>query len=61
MIKSSETSLMERYNIKKVPALIIVKATEKKPYYFKEEFSFKKMFEFVNIFSETYVPGGGSS
>ena len=31
MIKSSETDLMDRYNIKKVPALIIVKANEKKP------------------------------
>ena len=61
MIKSSETELMERYNIKKVPTLIVVKATEKKPYFYKDEYTFKKLFEFINIFSETYVPGGGSS
>ena len=53
--------MVERYNIKKIPALIVVKATEKKPYYFKDNYTFKAMFEFLNVFSETYVPGGGSS
>jgi len=61
VIKSSETELIERYNIKKLPALIVVKATEKKPFYYKGDYSFKGMFDFINVFSETYVPGGGSS
>jgi hypothetical protein len=42
--------------------MIVVKTGEKKPFYFTgKEFNFRALFEFLNIYSEVFVPGGGSS
>lgn len=38
-----------------------MKTTEKKPYYYSGEMKFPSIFKFLNIYSETFVPGGGSS
>jgi len=38
-----------------------VKTTEKKPYIYKGEMKFTPIFDFLNVFSEVFVPGGGSS
>ena len=41
---------------------MVIKAGEKKPIVFdKKEFNFENLFEFLNIYSEVFVPGGGSS
>lgn len=39
----------------------MVKTGEKKPIPFKGEFNYKSIFDFFNIYSEVFVPGGGSS
>jgi len=39
----------------------VVKSTEKKPNVYNGEIKFQTIFEFLNIFSEVFVPGGGSS
>ncbi|KAM3138678.1 hypothetical protein pb186bvf_009242 [Paramecium bursaria] len=62
IIRKEEQNLVDRYNVKKFPKLIVVKANEKKPFEYKgEDFKFKALFEFLNVFSEVFVPGGGSS
>jgi hypothetical protein len=54
--------LVQKYAIKKFPTLIVVKTGEKKPFiYDGKEFDFGNIFEFLNIYSEVFVPGGGSS
>lgn len=60
-MRNTEEDLMERYNIKNVPTVIVVKATEKRPQIYKGEMKFNELFKFINIFSEVFVPGGGSS
>ena len=52
---------MDRYNIRSVPSIMVVKTTEKKPIMYKGEIKYQKIFEFLNIYSEAFVPGGGSS
>ena len=52
---------MDRYNIKTFPKIIVVKTTEKKPNVYNGEMKFQPIFQYLNIFSEVFVPGGGSS
>lgn len=53
---------MGRYNIKKFPSVVVIKAGEKQPIaYNGAGFKFADLFEFLNIYSEVFVPGGGSS
>ena len=40
---------------------MVVKAGEKLPILYKGEMKFKPIFEFLNIYSEAFVSGGGSS
>lgn len=62
LVRSSDDILVERYAIKKFPSVIVVKAGEKRPiFYTGKEFNFEGLFEFLNIYSEVFVPGGGSS
>ena len=52
---------MEKYKIKETPTVLVLKANENKPIFYKGELKFKPIFEFLNIYSEAFVPGGGSS
>lgn len=62
LVRSSDTALVSKYNVKKFPTVMVIKAGEKKPIVFdKKEFNFENLFEFLNIYSEVFVPGGGSS
>ena len=62
LVRSSDDILVDRYAIKKFPSVIVIKTGEKKPiFYTGKEFKFEGLFEFLNIYSEVFVPGGGSS
>ena len=62
IVRSSDEIVVDNYNIKSFPSIIVIKAGEKKPHVFKgKEFKFNEIFEFLNVFSEVFVPGGGSS
>lgn len=58
IIRKDETELFERYGVKKTPTIIVVKPTEKKPIYYKGEINYKAIFDFLNVYTETFVPGG---
>jgi hypothetical protein len=61
MISSTDDILVKRYRINDFPKIIIVKATERKPIPYKGNIKYHNIFEFLNIYSETFVAGGGSS
>jgi hypothetical protein len=61
IIRKEDEAIIERYGIKDFPRILVVKTTEKKPYPYKGEMKFQAIFDFLNIFSEQYVAGGGSS
>ena len=61
IIRHDDQDLVDRYNINKFPKILVVKATEKKPKVYNGEIKFQNIFDFLNIYSETFVPGGGSS
>jgi len=47
--------------VKTLPQIVLVKANENKPKIFKGEMKYQPIFEFLNVYSEAFVPGGGSS
>lgn len=61
IVRSTSADIVDRYNIKGFPKLILVKANEKKPIPYTGELKFTPMFEFLNVYSEVFVPGGGSA
>jgi hypothetical protein len=61
IVRNSDDILVGKYSIKKFPSLIVVKTGEKKPFVYSGKYDFSDLFEFLNIYSEVFVPGGGSS
>jgi len=62
IVRNTDELLLQKYAVKKLPTLVVVKAGEKKPIvYDGKEFNYANLFEFLNIYSEVFVPGGGSS
>ena len=62
MIKSEEASLASKYKVTSYPAFFILKHGEKAPIkYDGETFSYKELFEFINIYSETFVDPNAAS
>lgn len=56
MIKDDETALAAKYKVKKFPSFIILKQGEKKPLvYDGDDYSYAALFEFINVYSETFV------
>jgi hypothetical protein len=48
-----------KYKVKSFPAVFIIKADEAKPLKFEgDDFSYQAIFDFINIYSETFVFGG---
>lgn len=56
MIKAEEESLARQYNVKSYPSFFILKHGEKKPIKYEgDTFTYKELFEFINVYSETFV------
>lgn len=56
MIKSDEDTLLKKYKVTKFPAFQILKQGEKKPIvYDGDDYSYAALFEFINVYSETFV------
>lgn len=59
MISSSEDSLVKQYKVKSFPSFFILKHGEKGPIRYEgDSFAYKFLFEFINIYSETFVRVG---
>lgn len=62
IVRSSDSILVDKYLIKTFPSVIVLKTGTPKPIRYTEKiFNFKELFTFLNIYSEVFVPGGGSS
>lgn len=61
IVRSSEEDVMDKYKVSTTPSIMVVKNNEKKPIKYTGDMKYKQIFEFLNIYSEAFVPGGGSS
>jgi hypothetical protein len=61
LVRHDDDILTQKYNIKKFPTIIVVKANENKPKVYTGEMKFSPIFDFLNVYSEVFVPGGSDS
>jgi len=56
VVRKENGDMVSTYNVKKFPTVMVLKTGNKKPSYFTKEPTFKNLYEFMNIFSEQFVP-----
>lgn len=61
LIRSSSTEVVDYFEVNTFPSLLIHKQGLKKPLVYKGELKFQKIFDFLNIHSEQFVPKASSS
>lgn len=55
MIKKDEEALAKKYKVTKFPTFLLLKNGEKPKPYEGSSFTYSELFEFINIYSETFV------
>lgn len=55
IIRSSESALVNKYKVKEFPTILLVKNSETKPEKYTGEMSYAEIFNFINVYSETFV------
>ena len=54
-MKNTETDLVKKYKVTKYPTFLLLKNKEKPVQYPGESYTYAELFEFINIYSETFV------
>ena len=56
LIRDSEQGIVSKYKVKTYPSLFLIKANNDKPQkYDGKEYSYQAIFDFINVYSETFV------
>ena len=58
IVRSRETGIIANYRIKKFPSLIVIAVGDKKVKTYEDGISYKKLFDFLNVYSETFFRVG---
>jgi hypothetical protein len=61
IVRKENKDVYHKYSISKSPTMILLKPNEKRPQVYKGEMNYNAIFDFLNIHSEQYVVGGGST
>lgn len=61
IIRSDQLDVTNKFAVKKFPSIILTKVNERKPQVYSGEIKYKSLFDWLNIYSEQFVFGGGSS
>jgi len=58
IVRQEQEDIFRQYGVKKTPQILIIKPTDKKTVVYDGELKYGKIFDFLNIYTETFVPGG---
>lgn len=61
IVRKENQDVFHKHGISQTPRIIVMKAGEKRPIEYKGEINYSDIFDFLNIYSEQFVVGGGSS
>ena len=61
IVRRDSKDVFHKYSVNSTPKILVVKTGEKKPIEYKGEVSYAAIFDFLNVYSEQFVVGGGSS
>ena len=59
--RKSQVDVSSKFSVKKFPTIVLQKTGDRKPHVYDGPIKFKNIFEWVNVHSEQFVFGGGSS
>ena len=54
-MKADEEALVKQFKVKKFPSFQLLKGNDKPVVYDGDSYTYKELFEFINIYSETFV------
>lgn len=54
-MKHTDADLVKKYKVTKFPTFLLLKNKEKPLQYSGESYTYSELFEFINIYSETFV------
>jgi hypothetical protein len=56
LVRAEDTGIASKYKVKTFPAMFMIKEKDGKPIKYEgEDFSYQALFDFINIYSETFV------
>ena len=58
IVRSSETGITSKYRVKKFPSIVVLQVGDKKQRIYEGAISYKELFDFLNVFSETFFRVG---
>lgn len=58
VVRKEESTIISKYKITKFPTIMVIPVGAKKNEYYKGETKFKALFDFINIYSETFFKVG---
>lgn len=58
LVRSEEEAVVKKYKVSKYPTFMLLRNGEKNLAYDGDSYTYSELFEFVNIYSETFVFGG---
>ena len=58
IVRSSETGITSKYRVKKFPSIIVLQVGDKKQRIYEGNINYKELFDFLNVFSETFFRVG---
>jgi hypothetical protein len=58
IVRATETAIATRYKIKKFPTIIVLSAGDRKPKLYEDKVHYQTLFDFLNVFSETFFRVG---
>ena len=56
--RPEDTEIVKHFQVKSYPSIKLFRSRDPKPHEYKGEINFRSIFNFLNVFSETFVSGG---
>jgi len=58
LVRATDAALVKKYKVTKFPSFVLLKGNEAPKFYDGEDYTYLHLFEFINVYSETFVFGG---
>jgi len=58
LARPEDNEVVSHFKVKKYPTILLHRSRDPKPHEYKDEMKFRPIFNFLNVFSETFVSGG---
>lgn len=61
LVRPEHDEICQKYKVKSFPKILVVKTSDPKPKEYQGELKYREIFNWLNVYSETFVAGGEKS